>query len=93
MAFTLTGTIRGRPATATWKNGAISSDQATLAELQQLIDTETIVLTAIPAHFAANQQPAWVAIATLEHLFDPGTKLTGHRPKPPWFNNPPGTVY
>jgi hypothetical protein len=93
MAFTLTGTIRGRTATATWKDGHISSDPATLADLQHLIDTETIVLTAIPAEFAAAQEPGWVALATLEHLFDPGAKLAGRRPKPPWFNDPPGTVY
>jgi hypothetical protein len=58
-----------------------------------LIDSETIVLTAIPAQFAAAQTPAWLALATLEHLFDTAPKITGRRPQPPWLNDPPETVY
>jgi hypothetical protein len=93
MAFRLSGTIRGNPAIATWEHGRISSDPATEAELQLLIDSKTIVLAPIPASFPAAHSPGWLALATLEYLFDPGAKLNGRRPHPPWFNDPPETVY
>ena len=74
MAFRLSGTISGHPATATWEHGHISSDHATEAELHLLIDSTTIVLAPVPARFPAAHSPGWLALATLVIPFLPRSK-------------------
>ena len=90
--FTVTGTIRGRPAAVQWADGAISGDDQAIIEIESLIEAGEQLSMAPPAALQASLQPDWVALRTIIEVFDPGCETSGAVSDPPWFHDPPGTV-
>lgn len=93
MPFAVRGTIDGEPAEVTWARGAITGTPAALARIDRVIALGGIVLEAVPSRWRAALAPGWVALPTILAAFDDGAEVSGRVPEPPWFRDPPGTVY
>lgn len=93
MGFSVEGTIAGRRSRVDWRGGTVGGDPWALEAIERLIDSDTVVLVAHPSSWEAALTPAWVALPTIEAVFDPDPLVRGRRPTPPWFRNPPGIIY
>ena len=93
MAFTVEGTIAGRPSRVEWRGGALSGDPWALEAVRELIDSGEVVLVVHPGAWQAAVRPGWIALPTVVAVFDPDPGVRGRRPIPPWFRDPPGMIY
>lgn len=93
MTFTVTGTISGRPASVTCTRGKITGDADAIDAIEHLIATEVIVMAPVPSQFLAALTPTWIALPTILYVFDEGARWKGRVADPPWFKDPPGTIY
>ena len=83
----------GLPAQVTWRDGVIEGTPLALSRIDVLISLEEVVLEVCPSTWRAALTPSWVALPTIRAVFGKGARVRGRAADPPWFDDPPGTVY
>lgn len=75
--FTVSGLVRGTPATITWTDGILSGDDLAVlgVELLVVVDQE-LARTPTGPFFTAALSPPWVALLTILEVFDQGRRAT-----------------
>ena len=92
--FTIAGEFNGRPAEVTWRAGEIHGDEEVVACIQRLVEARSTVEGPVPSAFSAALRPSWLAALTIFSVFDGGADFSkGRASDPPWFSDPPGTIY
>lgn len=75
--FTVSGLVRGTPATIAWTDGILSGDDFVINRVGNLIVVEKhLAATPTGPGFTAALLPPWVALLTILEVFDQGRNAT-----------------
>jgi hypothetical protein len=92
--FTVAGTLDSDSVTVTWTSEGLTGDARAVAHIHQYVAAGTVFEAAVPSAFEAALSPEWLAYLTVLNALDEGATVVEGKPDdPPWFSDPPGTIY
>jgi hypothetical protein len=93
MSFIVRGTIAGRRAGVTWRDGALAGDDLVKWRVEILLEERRrLLLTATGPELEAGLEPDWLAARTIVEAFDEVLELQGHVSDCPLTKIPPGAA-
>jgi len=92
-SFSITGTFADRSVRVNWHAGRIEGDLDAVAYIHELVSRRADIGGPVPASFEASLSESWLAAMTIRFALEDAAVTAGRPADPPWFSDPPGTVY